>query len=188
DHPAVRARVSLQGAQATDCVPAGQLPLLWMSPTDPQAPDTALRGGIPLCSPWFAAARPGPAPGVSRPSQWPLHAAGCTDAGVQLVLQLPEQELLRELLDEHWSVQVEILFGQDLQIILISTNMGNRAQVLSQALHSYLPVSEINRVRISGLEGATYIDKLASNSRARRKAPCCSRKRWIGSTSAPVRM
>src|SRR5690606_21284012 len=69
------------------------------------------------------------------------------------------------------SVQVEIRLGKDLQITLISTNMGNRAQVLSQALHSYLPVSDINRVRISGLEGATYIDKLASNSRARQEGP-----------------
>lgn len=171
DHPAVRARVSLQGAQVTDCVPAGQLPLLWMSPTDPQAPDTALRGGIPLCWPWFADARPGPAHGIARTSHWQLQAAGSTEAGVQLVLQLPEQELRRQLPDEHWSVQVEILLGQDLQIILTSTNMGNRAQVLSQALHSYLPVSDIDRVRISGLEGATYIDKLASNSRARQEGP-----------------
>src|SRR5690606_6181875 len=91
-------------AQVTDCVPAGQLPLLWMSPTDPQAPDTALRGGIPLCWPWFADARPGPAHGIARTSHWQLQAAGSTEAGVQLVLQLPEQELRRQLPDELWSV------------------------------------------------------------------------------------
>src|SRR5690606_20158042 len=82
----------LQGAQVTDCVPAGQIPLLWMSPTDPQAPDTPLCGGIPLCWPWFADARLGPVHGIARTSHWQLQAACSTEAGVQLVLQLPELE------------------------------------------------------------------------------------------------
>lgn len=164
DHPAVCARIAEQGAQIIDCVPAGQRPLLWMSPVDPALPDTALRGGIPLCWPWFAGERPGPAHGIARTSHWQLRQAEADSQQVRLLLELPEQEITRQLPGEHWSLQVEMLLGSSLSVTLITTNTGSRAQRLSQALHSYLPVDDIDQVRILGLQGASYIDKLQADA------------------------
>ena len=171
DHAAVRARVAEQGAQIIDCVPTGQRPLLWMSPVDPARPDTALRGGIPLCWPWFADERPGPAHGIARTSHWQLRLAEADAQWVRLVLELPEPEIARQLPGESWAVQVEMLFGTSLSVTLVTTNTGNRTQRLSQALHSYLPVDDIGNVSILGLQGASYIDKLQADAVCRQQEP-----------------
>lgn len=171
DHPTVRAQVALQGGQIIDCVPAGQRPLLWMSPVDPARPDTALRGGIPLCWPWFADERPGPAHGIARTSHWQLRQAEVDPQQVRLVLELPDEEITRQLPGEHWAVQVEILLGASLSVTLTSTNTGSRTQKLSQALHSYLPVDDIGDVQILGLQGASYIDKLQADAQCRQQQP-----------------
>src|SRR5690606_11135911 len=70
-------------------------------------PDTALRGGITLCWPWFANDRPGPAHGITRTSDWHLTRAHADQEGGRLVLTLPEGELSRQLPDEHWALEVE---------------------------------------------------------------------------------
>ncbi|PRB76163.1 D-hexose-6-phosphate mutarotase [Pseudomonas sp. MYb185] len=171
DHPSVRARVAEQGAQIIDCVPCGQRPLLWMSPVDPARPDTALRGGIPLCWPWFADERPGPAHGIARTSHWQLRLAQADAHQVRLVLELPEREIARQLPDERWAVQVEMLLGASLSVTLITTNTGSRAQQLSQALHSYLPVDDIASTEVLGLQGVSYIDKLQADAVCREQEP-----------------
>lgn len=171
DHAAVRARIAEQGAQIIDCVPAGQRSLLWMSPADPARPDTALRGGVPLCWPWFADERPGPAHGIARTSHWQLRQVEADSQQVRLVLELPEEEITRQLPGEHWAVQVEMVLGSSLSVTLTTTNTGPRPQPLSQALHSYLPVDDIDNARILGLEGVSYIDKLQAGAQCRQQGP-----------------
>ena len=160
DHPAVQARIALQGAHIIQCRPAGQRPLLWMSPTDPCKPDTALRGGVPLCWPWFADEREGPAHGIARTSNWDLVDARVESETVHLTLELAPETITRQLPDEAWVVRVEFRLAHELEIGLTTTNTGTRPQRLSQALHSYLPVTDIADVEITGLLGCAYIDKL----------------------------
>lgn len=160
DHPAVQARIALQGAHIIQCTPAGQRPLLWMSPTDPCKPDTALRGGVPLCWPWFADEREGPAHGIARTGNWDLVDARVESETVHLALGLAPETITRQLPDEAWVVRVEFRLAHELEIGLTTTNTGTRPQRLSQALHSYLPVTDIDDVEIKGLLGCAYIDKL----------------------------
>lgn len=160
DHPAVQARIALQGAHIIQCRPAGQRPLLWMSPTDPCKPDTALRGGVPLCWPWFADEREGPAHGIARTGNWDLVDARVESETVHLALGLAPETITRQLPDEAWVVRVEFRLAHELEIGLTTTNTGTRPQRLSQALHSYLPVTDIDDVEIKGLLGCAYIDKL----------------------------
>ncbi|WP_285276482.1 D-hexose-6-phosphate mutarotase [Halopseudomonas bauzanensis] len=159
-HPAVRARIALQGAHIIDCVPAGQPPLLWMSPTDPCRPGTALRGGVPICWPWFADERSGPAHGIARTSDWQLQEVQVDNASVRLLLSLPQEDIVRQLPNENWAVEVEFVLGAELKIALTTTHTGTAPQPLSQALHSYLPVADIEDADITGLLGCAYIDKL----------------------------
>ncbi|MFA5678228.1 MAG: hypothetical protein WC953_07425 [Pseudomonas sp.] len=160
EHAAVRARIALQGGHIIHCVSAGERPLLWMSPADPCRPDTALRGGIPVCWPWFGNERDGPAHGIARTAHWRLRLAEADRTSVRLVLELPAEQISRQLPDEHWAVELEFVLGTSLKVTLTTTNTGSREQILSQALHSYLPVDDIGNARIHGLDGVRYLDKL----------------------------
>lgn len=160
EHAAVRARIALQGGHIIHCAPTGQQPLLWMSPDDPCKPDTALRGGIPVCWPWFGGERDGPAHGIARTAHWRLRLAEADSRSVRLVLELPAEDISSRLPDEHWAVELELVLAASLKVNLITTNTGSKEQKLSQALHSYLPVNDIGNARIHGLEAAQYQDKL----------------------------
>jgi len=159
-HPAVTARIALEGAHLLQCTPAGKPPLLWVSPDDPQLPGNALRGGIPLCWPWFGGDRPPVAHGVARRAPWTLTAASDDADGVYLRFDLAAEEITRLLPDEPWQVHVEYRLGKALDVQLTTCNAGLQPMKLTQALHTYLPVSDIRQARISGLDGATYIDAL----------------------------
>ncbi|CEA05166.1 aldose-1-epimerase [Pseudomonas saudimassiliensis] len=164
EHSAVQACIALQGAHIIDCTPAGQQPLLWMSPIDPCLPDTALRGGVPVCWPWFADERSGPAHGIARTGNWQLHEAQADHASVRLVLRLSPEDIARQFPDEAWAVEIEFRLGKALDIALTTTNTGRQPQRLSQALHSYLPVADIDEAEITGLRGCAYIDKLSDGA------------------------
>lgn len=160
EHPAVSARIALEGAHITHCQPAGQGPLLWMSPDEPELPGKSLRGGIPICWPWFGNARSGPAHGIARTSLWQLAAVTSDTSQVSVCMNLPAAALAQALPGEHWQLDVEFVLGADLLVTLISRNLGTRPQALSQALHSYLPVSDIDKALVTGLENSAYLDQL----------------------------
>lgn len=166
-HPSVSARISLTGAHLVSCQPAGQADLLWFSPADEELPDTALRGGIPICWPWFGNERPdAPAHGIARTARWELiRVEQCADH-VRITMALPEAVIARALPNELWTVQVVFELGQELKVSLTSCNTGAIAQPLSQALHTYLPVMDIARVELSGLAGVDFFDKLANAERS----------------------
>lgn len=166
DHPAVQARIALQGAHIIECTPAGQPPLLWMSRADPCKPGTALRGGVPICWPWFADERDGPAHGIARTSEWHLQHVHADNASVLVSLRLPQEDVARQLPDESWAVEIEFVLGEQLAIALSTTNTGEQRQQLSQALHSYLPVADIEQAEVTGLQGFTYMDKVLGGSTA----------------------
>lgn len=161
EHPAVRALIALEGAHLVSCIPAGQSDLLWMSPVDTQAPGGVLRGGVPLCWPWFGSARSGPAHGIARRNLWQLDQADTDQHGVRLRFSLPTATIRSALPNESWALSFEVSLGATLQMALTTRNTGQTAQPLSQALHSYLPVSDITQVRVEGLAGARYLDQLS---------------------------
>jgi len=165
-HPSVSARISLTGAHLVSCQPAGKADLLWFSSADEEQPETALRGGIPICWPWFGNDRPdAPAHGIARTARWDLVSIGQCSEHVRVVMALPADIIARSLLDESWGVQVVFELGQALTVSLTSCNTGTIAQPLSQALHTYLPVRDIAQVELMGLEGVTFFDKLTNEER-----------------------
>ncbi|WP_084672000.1 D-hexose-6-phosphate mutarotase [Halopseudomonas pelagia] len=160
EHPAVSARIALEGAHITHCQPAGQGPLLWMSPDEPELPGKALRGGIPICWPWFGSKDTRPVHGIARTSLWELTAVTSEGAQVSVFMSLTALVLEQALPGEKWQLDVEFVMGTDLLVTLITRNIGTRPQALSQALHSYLPVSNIDETVIKGLENCSYFDQL----------------------------
>lgn len=158
------ARISRFGGQLLCWQPHGQEDVFWCS-TQLQPP-RALRGGVPLCWPWFGPTPPdsaGPAHGLARTAQWQLEHAGLLDDG-RVRLCLSPQHCLHPGLH----LQQEMLLGGDqLEQTLTSHNVGDVPQPLSQALHSYFRVADVRTVRVHGLEGAAYLDALQQHRRLR---------------------
>ena len=159
-HPIVSARIAFEGAHLLQCTPTGQAPLLWVSPDDPQLPGKSLRGGIPLCWPWFGGDRSTSAHGIARRAPWQLSAAEESEQGVYLRFDLAAKYISEQLPGEPWQVYVEFRLGVTIDVQLTTTNLGQQPMKLSQALHTYLPVRDIHQARIGGLANAAYIDAL----------------------------
>jgi D-hexose-6-phosphate mutarotase len=159
------ARVALQGAQVLTYAPRGGAPVLWLSRRAVFAPGKAVRGGIPVCWPWFGPHPTDPskpAHGFARTAIWTLEAASrTTDGGHELVLSLPP----RAGAACGWTYPVElnltITIGSALGLALCSRNNGSAPVVIGGALHSYFSVGDVGKIRILGLEGKSFVDQLA---------------------------
>lgn len=171
NHPCVQARIALEGAQIISCKPKGQGDLLWMSPADEQKPGTPLRGGIPICWPWFGNERPGPSHGIARTSQWRLTSVVDEGEQLRISMELPGPIISQQTPDADWQLKIEFLLGSSLDVSLTTTNTGAQPQFLSQALHSYLPVSDIRETRVWGLEDAEFLDQLTGVNHLRQQGP-----------------
>ncbi|WP_174873160.1 D-hexose-6-phosphate mutarotase [Vogesella oryzae] len=156
NHPSFSATLSLYGGQLLDFTPSGGQPLLYLSPQARLEAGKAIRGGIPLCWPWF-----GPHPldpnqpqhGVARTALWSVSAVARSDDGFHVKLAGPRHGEL--------DVVLTLQLGSSVDIALTSHNRGTTPLTVSAALHSYLAVGDLHEVSLSGLEGATYHDKLS---------------------------
>ncbi|MDR5891325.1 D-hexose-6-phosphate mutarotase [Halomonas mongoliensis] len=136
---------------------------LWVTPT-PQALPGTIRGGIPLCWPWFAddhyadesEDRSGPFHGPARLAGWRLDAVDEHEEGVEL--HLSPEERLHTQLAPRVVIQAN---ARRLHVELITEHVGETPVKISGALHSYLAVADARACRLEGLVGARYLDKLA---------------------------
>lgn len=154
--------ISLQGGQVLHFCPANDSDWLWVTPTPQALPDT-IRGGIPLCWPWFADERyadetpdhNGPFHGLARQAQWRIDAVDEHAEGIEV--HLSPVERLHSQLTARLVVQAN---AQRLNVELISENIGDAPIKTSGALHTYLAVADIHQCRLEGLAGGRYLDKL----------------------------
>ncbi len=161
NHPCAAARVCLQGAQVTHFQPAQGPEVFWVSEAEPYEPGKAIRGGIPLCWPWFGAHpsdTAAPAHGLARDAMWTLQSVSRRVDGVTLVLQLPE--LNTPHIPTGVELQLQIDVGAELLLRLTTTNNGVSDFNFSQALHAYFNIADINLAQVSGLAGVQYDDSL----------------------------
>lgn len=154
-HNGAEARVYLHGAHVLHYQPAGQAPVLWQSRKSYFEPNKPIRGGVPVCWPWFGAHpcdASRPAHGIARLTEWVPVASGASADATSLTLRFPAAQGLSAIAD------LTVVLGEDLQITLATTNTGDADLPLSEALHSYFAVSDIRAVSVAGLDGLPYID------------------------------
>jgi len=158
------AEIALQGAQVMTYQPQGQQPVIWLSSEATLKPGKSIRGGVPICWPWFGphaedASKPGH--GYARTVDWRLLEASHSDNGAtQLTFELIESDATRALWPHPTPVRLQITVGQTLLLTLSTHNAGPNPLRLSEALHTYFAVSDIADVAIVGLEGVTFYDKV----------------------------
>jgi D-hexose-6-phosphate mutarotase len=158
------AELYLHGAHLTGFQPRGHQPLLWMSSASRFAVDAPIRGGIPLCWPWFGAHATRadlPAHGFARLRPWRLtRTAVESDGRVQVVLELTSDAATLALWPHPFRLTLLATVGRELTVELRIDNPGAEALRCEEALHTYLAVGDVGRVAIAGLQGATYLDKV----------------------------
>lgn len=144
-----QARLSLQGAQVLDASFADQ-PFLWLSPLADFSPGKAIRGGVPLCFPWFGKHPAGlPAHGFARNQLWTLDE----QAPDALRLSLCDNAQTRALWPHAFRLSLQVRIDHALHLDLQVDNTGPEDFEFSYALHSYFAVQQLAQARVDGLEG-----------------------------------
>jgi len=153
----------LQGAHITRYQPAAGVDLLWMSNSAVYQPGKALRGGIPLCWPWFGANSKNPdypQHGYARTSDFNVVSTRATDQATSIILALdPAQSPCPDWKNKA-GLEFEIRLSDALWIEMRSHNLSNSPLTLSNALHGYFAISSRRHVAIPAVTGLTYLDKL----------------------------
>jgi glucose-6-phosphate 1-epimerase len=155
--------VALHGAHLLSWVPMGQRDVFWLSPQALPEP-AAIRGGVPVCWPWFAKqGQPASAlqHGPARIVPWQVSAIhASSDDEVSMSLAPCAQSAQDTGLAPGLQVSLRITLGETLSQSLHTRNLGAGTFQLTQALHSYFAVGDATQVGIEGLSGLPYQDKL----------------------------
>ncbi|MBA8198153.1 D-hexose-6-phosphate mutarotase [Citrobacter freundii] len=157
DHPQVKASFALQGAHLLSWKPTGEDEVLWLSNNTSFKTGVALRGGVPICWPWFGpAAQPGlPSHGFARNLPWTLKAHNEDDSGVVLTFELQSSAETRQLWPHEFTLLARFKVGATCEIELEAHGEFET----TSALHTYFNVGDIAAVKVSGL-GDRLIDKV----------------------------
>ena len=168
------ATIALQGGHIMKWQPKSEAePVVWLSRAARFAPGKSIRGGIPVCWPWFGphATNPKlPAHGFARTMPWEvISTRALNDGATEIVLALPEADQTRAMWPHQTKLSVTITVGPRLKAALTTDNIGKEHVVISEALHTYFQIGDIADIRIRGLEGCDYLDKVGGGSVQRRQ-------------------
>ena len=169
------ATIALQGAHIMTWAPLGEEPVIWLSPAAKLAPGKSIRGGVPICWPWFgphATESKFPGHGFARTVPWEiLKTEMLADGSTRLTLQLVESDATRAQWPHPSSVTCQISVGKTLEIDLHTRNTGQTPITIGDALHTYFHVSDIRQAAIRGLEDCPYLDKVDDGKRKQQQGP-----------------
>jgi D-hexose-6-phosphate mutarotase len=132
-------------------------------------PGKPLRGGVPICFPWFgpkAGSPDAPLHGFARILPWVVARAGReADGSLRAVLELTAEASARGGFPRELSLSLAVTVSRSLRMELTVRNVDSAAVAYEEALHAYFAVSDVRQVRIRGLEGVAYVDKTAALAR-----------------------
>lgn len=158
----------LYGAHVLSFIPAGQPDLLWMSDTSAFELGKAIRGGIPLCFPWFgphASDSNKPQHGFARLSEWEVKSTQQLQNGsTELVLTLNENEETLLLWPFLFEAELRVVVGSAFVISLQIKNTGDKTFTYTDAMHTYFNISDLANLQIAGLAGTSWYNGFASET------------------------
>ncbi len=165
--PACTAEVYLHGGHVTAWQPVGAGPVLFVSTRSAYQDGKAIRGGVPICFPWFGPASADiearhPAPplhGYARTNAWQLRSLGRSGADITMTFGLPELPARGLFWPFDADVRFHVQFGSNLQMKLEVTSRHATPMRYEAALHTYFAVSDVHQTRVHGLRGTRFLDK-----------------------------
>jgi len=168
------ARIVLQGAHLTHWAPRGAHPVIWTSSEAKYAPGKSIRGGVPVCWPWFGphASEPKfPGHGFARTVPWgPVASSALADGRTSVAFRLLESDATRAQWPHPSQLELRMTIGDEIEFDLVTRNTGAEAITVGDALHTYFEVGDVRQVEVQGLEGCPYLDKVAGG-RHRQQGP-----------------
>jgi glucose-6-phosphate 1-epimerase len=162
-HDGACARLCTHGAHVLSYVPRGQSDALWLSPQAVFSPGKAIRGGIPICWPWFSDHRDDPhlpAHGFARTAQWTLIESSSNEGAKTVELTLADDANTRSMWPSPFQLNYRVSLSEAFRAALSVTNTGRETMRFTEALHSYFSVLDITQASLSGLGGYDYLDKV----------------------------
>jgi len=158
------ADICLYGAHVTSFRPQNNLDFLWLSPESNYEVGKAIRGGIPVCFPWFGPHQSNPEMpqhGFGRLMYWEVVHTDTNPAGETIIkLQLNSSDETKVYWPHDFCAEMTFVVGQKLGISLKVTNSSSNSFEYSSALHSYFNLSLIGNLSIEGLQGTKYHNQL----------------------------
>jgi len=160
------AEIYLHGAQLTSWQPANSEEVLFLSEHSSWQEGRAIRGGIPICFPWFrsrADAPSAPAHGLVRTQEWRLESVRSDGESVVVSCSTENDESTHRWWSHGFRLEHILSIGRSLRLQLVVTNTGQTPFRFEEALHTYFRVSQAENVAIRGLDQITYLDNVDGN-------------------------
>lgn len=164
--PEVVGEMYLYGAHVTSWKPVGGEEVLFLSSQSRWKDGHAIRGGVPVCFPWFgdkADDPKAPAHGFVRTKAWQLESIAQVGAAVTISMFTESNEDTKRWWPAEFRMVHRATFGSELSLELVVTNTGTTSLRFEEALHAYHRVGNIADVRLRGLDTVHYLDKTDSN-------------------------
>jgi glucose-6-phosphate 1-epimerase len=124
----------------------------------------AIKGGVPICWPWFGADPDDlgrPAHGFVRNRQWEVTGSeSLANGATKVVMAIADSNETRDIWPHPFKLSIEITVGDSLKVALLTHNTGDESITISQALHTYFYIGDISKVQVLGLNGIHYLDKV----------------------------
>ena len=160
--PEATAEMYLLGGHVTSWRPAGQEEVLFLSSATRWEEGRAIRGGVPICFPWFgnkAGDAKAPAHGIVRAKPWQLESIVRTGNAVTVSMFTASDEDTKKWWPAGFRLTHRATFGSELVLELEMANIGSSPLLFEAALHTYFRIGAIDAVRIRGLESVHFLDK-----------------------------
>jgi len=156
------ATVCLLGGHVLAFQPRGHEPVLWVSERSRFEAGRPIRGGIPVCWPWFAAHPEDatkPFHGFVRTALWSvLDTETVADGATRVRLRTGDSAQTPALWPHAFELEIDVTVGPELRVELIASNRGQAPWTCTGALHTYLSVGDVAQIAIHGLDGCSYVE------------------------------
>ncbi len=152
----------LHGGHVTSWAPTGSGEVLYLSPNSLFQVGHAIRGGVPVCFPWFgdkADDPSAPAHGFVRTKAWQLQSIELVGKDVAVSMSTENSEDARKWWPHEFRLVCHATFGRELKLELIVTNTGASSFSFEEALHAYFAVGDAESAFVRGLDATKFIDK-----------------------------
>jgi glucose-6-phosphate 1-epimerase len=164
--PGAAGEIYLHGAHVTSWKPAGREEVLFLSSLSEWEHGHAIRGGVPICFPWFGGKADdpkAPAHGFVRTKAWRIESIAQAGDGVTVSMFTESDADTKRWWATDFRLDYRVTFASELRLELVVTNTGKTSLRFEEALHAYHRVGNILDTRVRGLDTVQYIDKTDSN-------------------------
>lgn len=169
------ATIALQGAHVMTWAPRREQPVIWLSRAATFTPGKSIRGGVPVCWPWFgphATEAKFPGHGFARTVMWEvLKTERLPDDRTRLTFRIIQDDATKAQWPHASEALNIVTVGGTLEIELVTRNTGTAPFTLGDAFHTYFEVSDIRNCAIHGLGGCAYLDKVDGGKMKQQTGP-----------------